>query len=66
MKDMVKSVIDAQKETRFGGYVNYVDDQLSPAEAHKLYYGTLYLRLRQMKEKVDPELRFWNPQAIGV
>jgi hypothetical protein len=66
MKDMVKSLIDAQKETRFGGYANYVDDQLSPAEAHKLYYGPLYPQLQQIKVKVDPDLRFWNPQAIGV
>jgi hypothetical protein len=30
------------------------------------YYGDNYGKLLQIKRTVDPEMRFWNPQAVGV
>lgn len=59
------------------GYVNMFDSTLSPAEAHRRYYGNapwdgksgsegLYDRLVDLKHRFDPDFVFWNPQAIGV
>ena len=35
--------------------------------AHKLYYSEeTYERLVGIKRVMDPEMVFWNPQAVGV
>jgi len=67
IKGINEVVYASQPETNFGGYLNYVDPELSAKEAHKLYYGKeIYGRLLALKKKVDPQWVFWNPQAIGV
>lgn len=51
----------------YGGYLNYVDPELSASQAHGVYYSqTVYERLVKIKRAVDPEGLFWNPQAVGV
>jgi hypothetical protein len=61
------AVINAQPQTTFGAYLNYVDPSYDAATAHRLYYGdALYTRLAALKKKVDPKSVFWNPQAIGA
>jgi hypothetical protein len=61
------AIIDAQPETHFGAYLNYVDPSYDAATAHELYYGdAVYSRLAALKEQVDPQKVFWNPQAIGA
>ena len=53
--------------TTFGGYLGYVDPELSAMQAHQLYYGaTVYSRLAKIKAVVDPGDIFWNPQAVGT
>ncbi|ORY17984.1 hypothetical protein BCR34DRAFT_621631 [Clohesyomyces aquaticus] len=60
-------VTQAQVGTTFGAYLNYVDPNLDAATAHKVYYGdALYAKLLALKQLVDPQSVFWNPQAIGV
>lgn len=66
MNAMSKSMTDTQPGTAFQAYPNYVDPTLSADEAHRLYYGSQYPRLRRIKKVVDPDMRFWNPQAIGA
>ncbi|KAF2711128.1 Glucooligosaccharide oxidase [Pleomassaria siparia CBS 279.74] len=62
-----QAVVQAQPNTTFGAYLNYVDPSLTPAEAHTLYYGeALYAKLLALKGEVDPGSVFWNPQAIGT
>ncbi|RII13193.1 hypothetical protein CUC08_Gglean004493 [Alternaria sp. MG1] len=61
------AIINAQPQTSFGAYLNYVDPSYDAATAHKLYYGdAVYSRLAALKQKVDPAQVFWNPQAIGA
>jgi FAD/FMN-containing dehydrogenase len=61
------AIIDAQPQTHFGAYLNYVDPSYDAATAHELYYGeAVYSRLAALKKQVDPEQVFWNPQAIGA
>lgn len=61
------AIINAQPQTSFGAYLNYVDPSYDAATAHKLYYGdAVYNRLAALKQKVDPKSVFWNPQAIGA
>jgi len=64
---MNDAIENAQPQTQFGAYLNYVDPSLDPETAHSLYYGTdAYNRLLAIKQVVDPGMVFWNPQAIGV
>ncbi|KAF1938468.1 FAD-binding domain-containing protein [Clathrospora elynae] len=61
------AIINAQPQTSFGAYLNYVDPSYDAATAHKLYYGdVVYSRLAALKQQVDPQSVFWNPQAIGA
>ena len=61
------AIINAQPQTSFGAYLNYVDPSYDAATAHKLYYGdAVYARLAALKQQVDPQAVFWNPQAIGA
>ncbi|KNG45573.1 carbohydrate-binding module family 18 [Stemphylium lycopersici] len=61
------AILNAQPQTQFGAYLNYVDPTYDAATAHKLYYGdAVYSRLAALKKKVDPKSVFWNPQAIGA
>ncbi|KAI4940036.1 uncharacterized protein J4E92_001324 [Alternaria infectoria] len=60
------ALTDAQPDGDFLAYPNYLDPELTPAEAHRLYYGdATYGKLSVIKESVDPNRVFWNPQAIG-
>lgn len=57
----------AMPGTAFGGYLNYIDPELSAQQAHALYYSqVVYQRLMQIKKEADPEHVFWNPQAVGT
>lgn len=61
------AVLNAQPQTPFGAYLNYVDPTYSAATAHQLYYGNaVYSRLAALKAQVDPKGVFWHPQAIGA
>jgi hypothetical protein len=61
------AIINAQPQTSFGAYLNYVDPTYDAATAHKLYYGdAVYSRLAALKKQVDPQSVFWHPQAIGA
>lgn len=61
------AIINAQPQTKFGAYLNYVDPSYDAATAHELYYGEeLYSKLLPLKQKFDPQSVFWNPQAIGA
>jgi hypothetical protein len=60
-------IINAQPQTSFGAYLNYVDPSYDAATAHKLYYGdAVYARLVVLKKQIDPQSVFWHPQAIGA
>lgn len=63
---MADAITTAQPETKFLAYANYNDPLLSAAEAHDLYYGIQYEKLLRIKRQVDPNMLFWNPQAIGA
>lgn len=68
--NFVNGLNDALKNsmpgTGFGGYLNYVDPELSAQEAHGLYYGNdVYQRLVEIKKVVDPDNVFSNPQSVG-
>ncbi|MCJ1295427.1 hypothetical protein MMC34_006990 [Xylographa carneopallida] len=61
------AIPNAQPQTAFTAYLNYVDPSLSAQEAHALYYGEeVYARLLTIKGVYDPGLVFWNPQAVGA
>jgi hypothetical protein len=61
------AIINAQPQTTFGAYLNYVDPTYDAATAHKLYYGdAVYARLASLKTNLDPKGVFWHPQAIGA
>lgn len=61
------AIINAQPQTSFGAYLNYVDPTYDAATAHRLYYGdAVYSRLAALKTQVDPQSVFWHPQAIGA
>ncbi len=52
--------------SRYGAYLNYTDPSLGRDKAHVLYYGEdLYKRLEEVKERLDPDNVFANPQSIG-
>lgn len=60
------ALTSAMPQTVFGAYLNYVDPSLTPAEAHTLYYdAATYSKLASIKNEVDPEKVFWNPQSVG-
>ena len=64
---MTEALTNAEPDSDFGAYLNYVDPSLSAREAHNLYYGDeLYEKLLRIKERVDPKRVFWNPQAVGA
>ncbi len=67
LKGLQESLTKKMPNTKFGAYANYIDPELTPAEAHELYYGQkIYARLLSIKKKVDPASTFWNPLAIGA
>ncbi|KHJ32732.1 putative glucooligosaccharide oxidase [Erysiphe necator] len=67
IQGMNDAVTRAQPGTKFDGYINYLDPQLSPNEAADQYYGNnTYNRLLDIKNRVDPNFLFWNPQAVGL
>lgn len=61
------AIINAQPQTTFGAYLNYVDPTYSATQAHQLYYGSAVTsRLEGIKAQFDPNKVFWHPQAIGA
>lgn len=61
---MVTALVNGERE-KFGGYPGYIDPTLKAEMAHKMYYGSAYPRLKEIKKKFDPKGLFWNPLAIG-
>ncbi|KHN99755.1 FAD-binding, type 2 [Metarhizium album ARSEF 1941] len=51
----------SQAVTRYAGYV---DPELGRAEAQQTYWGARLPRLRQIKQKWDPDNVFQNPQSV--
>ena len=67
MTGLNEAIPNAQPQTNFTAYLNYVDPSYTAAEAHTLYYGdAVYAQLLALKEVYDPARVFWNPQAIGA
>ncbi|KAF2759070.1 FAD-binding domain-containing protein [Pseudovirgaria hyperparasitica] len=61
------AITSKMPNTKFAAYHNYVDPELSPAEAHRLYFGSeVYERLLAIKKRVDPNGVFQNPLSVGV
>ncbi|KAI9796736.1 MAG: hypothetical protein M1833_005976 [Piccolia ochrophora] len=59
------ALTSAMPDGGFTAYPNYIDPELSPAEAHEQYFGTeTYQKLVGIKKNVDPNEVFWNPQAV--
>lgn len=59
------SITKYQNETEFKAYANYIDPTLTKEQAWDLYYGQkLMVKLNKVKDTVDPQRIFWNPQAI--
>ncbi|KAG4414239.1 hypothetical protein IFR04_012611 [Cadophora malorum] len=66
INELHDSITSAQPDGDFLAYLNYVDSELTPKDAARLYYGAAtYNKLVQIKKAVDPKAVFWNPQAIG-
>lgn len=62
-----EAITSPQPDGNFSGYLNYVDPDLTAADAHREYYGAAtYDTLVALKRKYDPASVFWNPQAIGT
>ncbi|KAL3428257.1 glucooligosaccharide oxidase [Phlyctema vagabunda] len=60
-----RALTDAQPDGEFTAYLNYIDPELTQADVMKLYYGSsTYNKLVQIKNSIDPNNVFWNPQAI--
>ena len=58
---------NAMPNVEWPSYINYIDSQLTAAEAHAVYFGNeTYSRLLSIKNEVDPTRVFWNPQAVGI
>lgn len=61
------AITSEQPDGDFSAYLNYVDPDLTVADAHREYYGDdTYDVLVALKIKYDPASVFWNPQAIGT
>ncbi|KAH8924619.1 Glucooligosaccharide oxidase [Atractiella rhizophila] len=58
-------VNNAPSDWQYGGYVNYVDSELTPEEAYEMYYKPHIQRLEKLKKKFDPTNLFRYPQSIG-
>ncbi|KAI1082588.1 putative glucooligosaccharide oxidase [Whalleya microplaca] len=55
------------KLPEYGAYDNYVDSSLTREQAHKLYRGEkMSQKLKVIKEKLDPNNVFENPQSIAT
>lgn len=61
-----EKIMQAQKKTKFGASLSYIDAALSREEAWEAYYGNkeVVQRLRMIKGKLDPGEVFWNPHSI--
>ncbi|ESZ97286.1 hypothetical protein SBOR_2314 [Sclerotinia borealis F-4128] len=65
--DSLNSALSAGASNDFGTYLNYVDPALSATDFAMLGYGqTAYNKLLTIKQTVDPNEVFWNPQSIGA
>ncbi|RDW65494.1 hypothetical protein BP5796_10186 [Coleophoma crateriformis] len=59
------AITDVQTDGDFSAYLNYLDPMLSKQDAQDLYYGAdLAAQLLTIKNQVDPDCVFWNPQSI--
>ena len=53
--------------TKFEGYLNYMDPELSAIKANKCYYSTeVFKRLVEIKKTLDPGNVLSNPQGMGM
>ncbi|UNI24935.1 hypothetical protein JDV02_010651 [Purpureocillium takamizusanense] len=67
LKGMNEAITKKMPNTQFSAYTNYIDPELTPAEAHELYYGQkIYSKLLSIKKTVDTAGTFYNPLAIGA
>ena len=59
-----EKIIQAQKHTKFGASLSYIDAALSIEDAWEAYYGDKEVgeRLKSIKEMIP--VNFWNPHAI--
>ncbi|KIY45646.1 FAD-binding domain-containing protein [Fistulina hepatica ATCC 64428] len=63
LDDMVNAIVlNMPQHWAYGAYLNYIDDRLKNWQ--KLYYGTHYHRLQQIKEKYDPSNVFHFPLSV--
>ncbi|KAI9853077.1 MAG: hypothetical protein M1838_001578 [Thelocarpon superellum] len=66
ISNLVHALESPQSNGDFAAYANYVDPLLDATTAHQLYYGPeTYQKLLNIKNQVDPQRLFWNPQTIG-
>lgn len=64
LNNYVKTITDNMNGTKFGAYYGYSDPSLSKSEAHEMYWGAHYAKLKDLKKKWDPKKVFENPQAV--
>ncbi|PFH53654.1 Glucooligosaccharide oxidase [Amanita thiersii Skay4041] len=61
---MVNSILkNSPSNWDYGAYTNYIDERLSNWQ--KVYYGSQYQRLKQIKQTYDPKNVFSFPLGIG-
>ncbi|KAH6897362.1 hypothetical protein B0T10DRAFT_183645 [Thelonectria olida] len=66
LKGFRESVTKSMTGGEWGMYANYLDTQLDSETAQKLYWGSNLERLQQIKNRLDPEQVFWNPQGVST
>lgn len=61
----VQNITAGMAEGEYGMYYNYPDTTLDKETAQKMYWGWALPRLRQIKQEVDPDDVFYNPQSVA-
>ena len=53
--------------TKFEGYLNYMDPELTVSKAHRCYYSTeMFKRSVEIKKTVNPGKVLSNPQGVRI